>query len=184
MTGIPVRKVFLYTTTIIKWTLALIVAFILGCNFYNVLQRSVFQNPYPKVFGLGWAEIVSDSMAPTIHRGDVVVTVEKQSYAVGEVILYREDNVYVTHRIVDIDENGNYVTKGDSLQSDGVSVIAHDQVEGGVFLMIAQLGKATSFCSEPVGMLCLLAVGAAIIFFPEEALRNSGNDNENENDEK
>ena len=65
------------------------------------------------LFGYGNAIIVSGSMEPAISVDDMIVFRKQREYSVGDIVLYNDGFVNVTHRIVEI--NGDQViTKGDA----------------------------------------------------------------------
>ena len=58
-------------------------------------------------------KVKTGSMEDGIHPGDYILIVKKNSYNVGEIVTYKKDNYFVTHRI--IKKNGKKViTKGDA----------------------------------------------------------------------
>ena len=73
-----------------------------------------------------WISCESFSMKPTLDCNDTLIVIKPNSrkdIEVGDIIMYRgseeqlkgfEGVEYVTHRIVDIDYKGCYVTKGDN----------------------------------------------------------------------
>ena len=77
------------------------------------------------LFGRSVLKVVTGSMEPSIHVGDYIV-VEKtdpDTLEKGDIISFYSDQSdvagkIVTHRIVDINEDGSFVTKGDTA-SDG-----------------------------------------------------------------
>ena len=90
--------------------LVLIVAIVIG-----ILNRN---KPVP-LFGYYLFTVLSGSMQDTLHVGDNIIVKETKNYNVGDIITYKLDNAYITHRIVKID--GDYVTtKGDANTIDDV----------------------------------------------------------------
>ena len=62
--------------------------------------------------------IMSGSMNPELNVGDSIIVKKSIDYKVGDIITYKKDNIYVTHRITSIEEN-IITTKGDAnMQSD------------------------------------------------------------------
>ena len=85
-------------------------------------------------FGLRAANIVkiynveTGSMEDKIHAGDYILMYKKKNYYVGDIVTFRVDDYFVTHRIVDI--TGNKVTtKGDANNAKD-DKISFDQIEG------------------------------------------------------
>lgn len=83
---------------------------------------------------LGAGVVGSGSMAPALLPGDVVVYDRTESARPGEVLVFDRSGIAgrVVHRVVDRDERGSYLTRGDANP-----VPDRDRVEPG-----AALGKA------------------------------------------
>ncbi|SHI39494.1 signal peptidase I [Lutispora thermophila] len=67
-------------------------------------------------------KVITGSMIPAIDVGDIIIAKEPDidSLRVGDIITFRiPGNILVTHRIVDIRQDGSFITKGDAnLQED------------------------------------------------------------------
>lgn len=92
--------------------------------------------------------ILSNSMNPSIKRGDMVV-IKKITYEnikINDVIEYKLDKIYIVHRVINIKQtkNGNiYITKGDNnLVRDSKSV-TEKQITGKVVGTIPSVGYPT-----------------------------------------
>ncbi len=62
------------------------------------------------------ASITSGSMMPTLRIGDVVIAVDHgdAEIAPGTIVVYENrDHDLVTHRVVSVNADGSYITKGD-----------------------------------------------------------------------
>jgi signal peptidase len=62
---------------------------------------------------LGIYRVMTGSMEKGIHPGDYLVVKKEKSYKKGDIVTYKIDDNYITHRIVKI-ENGRVITKGDA----------------------------------------------------------------------
>ncbi len=90
-----------------------------------------------KVFGRSVMKVVTGSMEPTIMTNDYIIIEETnvESLKINDIItFYSKDpsilDLPVTHRIIEINEDGSFVTKGDANDiSDSVSVTS-DRVIG------------------------------------------------------
>lgn len=58
-------------------------------------------------------EVASSSMESELHINDLIVVKSYDNYKVGDIITYKVDDSYVTHRIVSISDDG-IITKGDA----------------------------------------------------------------------
>ena len=57
--------------------------------------------------------VETGSMENNIHAGDYILIFKKNDYNIGDVVTYRKDNYFITHRIIEKDSN-TFVTKGDA----------------------------------------------------------------------
>ena len=102
------------------------------------------------VFGFQYVVILTDSMEPHIHPGDLVITkpVDPNDIHLGDVVLFRvtigNSTYRILHRIIyqGIDEEGRiyYFTKGDNRDSRDPWVVYPDQIIGKAVLVIPKVG--------------------------------------------
>jgi signal peptidase I len=70
--------------------------------------------------GTAYVIVSGNSMEPTLHGGDLVLTVRRSSYDVGDVVAYRIPEgqpgagVLVIHRIVGGSASSGYIMQGDN----------------------------------------------------------------------
>lgn len=121
--------------------------------------------------------VTTDSMSPTINKGDIIITKEvadpKNELKVGDVITFRslmKDDAgnqvlgFNTHRIVEIkhsDANGQfegYITKGDGALSEDAQVVYPGDIVG------KQVNATRDENGEPVKGLTLRGFGKVIDF--------------------
>lgn len=72
-----------------------------------------------KVLNLRMDIVLSDSMAPTFHKHDIVVVMKQDAYKENDIIEFKQGKAFVTHRIINVrTTNGKveYNTKGDNNQ--------------------------------------------------------------------
>ena len=72
-------------------------------------------------FRYGTLVIGTGSMTGTINKGDIIIyeRYEKEELEIGEIIVFKTENVFVIHRIIDkksVGEEIRYYTKGDANQ--------------------------------------------------------------------
>ena len=106
------------------------------------------------LFKYHFLAIGSGSMEPNIARGDMVLVEKSDQYGemdVGEVLVYRYDNVIMVHRISDVNEqNGKrtFITKGDANNAEDKWVVEQDDIIGTAKGKIAMFGYPTLWLSE------------------------------------
>ena len=80
---------------------------------YSFVSINVMKNRYVSLFGYTFFEVASGSMMPTVKVGDIVVVKLDSLYDVGDIVTYESDSSYITHRVMEIDDN-YIVAKGDA----------------------------------------------------------------------
>lgn len=134
-------------------------------NFYNILQRNVMGNQMPKIFGYGYAVVISGSMEPEISVNDIVYVKEQDSYAVGDIVTYEKYDSYITHRIVDI-VDGEYITKGDNNNTEDRDTVLPEQIKGKVVHVLPVFGSVVMYMKTPIGTLVTLLVSLFCLEIP------------------
>jgi signal peptidase I len=86
-------------------TIALVASLVLAA----VIAYGTVDNRWYKVVA-----VQGGSMSPTIEQGDLVFFMRPDSIEVGDIVILEVAGSIVTHRVVDIDSNGGYVTQGDA----------------------------------------------------------------------
>lgn len=106
------------------------------------------------------------SMNPLLHKGDLAIVRKRETYTVGDVVLYRSHTIdnNVLHRIKARD-GGRLITRGDNNTfDDGEHPLASD-VRGELWFHVPAVGGYLRWLQEPMhaalflGVLVLLAMG-------------------------
>ena len=97
--------------------------------------------------------IASDSMNPTYYRGDAVLIeyMEPEELRKGDILVFRYENIIVTHRIVNIKKRKNiyyFTTQGDANDKPDSAVITNEDVIGKVNYAIKYIGYPTVLINE------------------------------------
>ena len=97
---------------IINVLIFIIILIILFC-LYSFFSLKILQNKYVNFFGYSYFQVATGSMRDYINEGDVVIVKINSDYNEGDVITYISGNDFVTHRVVE--KNDDYIiTKGDN----------------------------------------------------------------------
>ena len=87
--------------------------------------------------------ILTGSMEPYIYPGDIVIVQtieEKEELEVGDVIQFWAENIFIIHRIIDIEQDG-YKTKGDNNNTADSDLVKLEQIKGKMIGKIPVIGK-------------------------------------------
>lgn len=112
--------------------------------------------------------ITSDSMYPTIKRGDATLidTNDRWDVAEGDIVCFRVSATNVTHRIYSVNEDGTYTTKGDANETVDPSNIKKNQIRGTVKFKSSIFGKVLdTFTKIGVKKISIVSIGLLVIRF-------------------
>lgn len=112
--------------------------------------------------------VLSGSMETEIYPGDVVIVkeIDPNTLKKGDIIAFRQKEVVITHRIVEvIEENGEkrFVTKGDNNNENDQSQVELSDVEGVFKFKVKGIGNFAMFLQTPVGMVTCLSIPLALL---------------------
>jgi len=118
--------------------------------------------------------VLSGSMEPSIHTGDIVVSskVDIKDLKEGDVITFRyegEKNC-ITHRITKImnTEFGMFFkTKGDANEDEDARLVKDSEIIGKVVFVIPYLGYLPVFVKTPLGYITLIVIPGLLIIVNE-----------------
>ncbi len=125
----------------------------------------------PYVFGDRSLTVLSGSMEPQLHVGDVVVVeqVPPLEVRVGDIVTFRDPDDasrLITHRVREIDVQGGsvkFVTKGDANTSVENWKITTDGTLGRVRYHVWRLGFLMFWIRSPLGRLGMVVVPALLL---------------------
>lgn len=146
---------------IIFGILSTILVIILVFNVYNFICIKVLGHDLATINGYAMLEVVSGSMEPTIHKGDMIIIDTKARYYKDKDIItfYDKEGSFVTHRILSIDlENGTMVTKGDNNNTkDAASSLTN--VVGKYVTKLTGIGVLLASFKNPFTMVMIFIIG-------------------------
>ena len=146
---------------VITITAYILISILLIYNISLIIQSIVNPSKTPSFFGVKTYSIISGSMEPAIHIGDIVLAKEtkKEDLQIGDIISFRLGQSVVTHRIIRIDETENgdiYITKGDKNNTEDKAEIKIDLIEGKVIGRIPFLGKISKLLQGNISIIVIL----------------------------
>ena len=151
------KKIINKISTIILNILLVIVSILIIIGIYYLVQIKVLNNSYANIFGYTFFEVATGSMSNTIEIGDVVIVKITKEVKENEIIVYSEDNNFITHRLIKIDENGKFITKGDANNSED-KPIEEAQILGKVIYIIPKIGILKRAILSPQVLILILTL--------------------------
>ncbi len=128
--------------------------------------------------------VLSGSMEPTIETGSLCFINRHAGYENvkgQDIIAYRlKDNTLVTHRVVEINEDG-MVTKGDANKDNDATLITSDNYMGKNVFWIPKVGYLVKVFQTTTGKIiiitCIVILFVAGFLFGEDKKKNKELDN-------
>lgn len=106
-----------------------------------------------------YIQVAGQSMLPTFHQGDLVVTRQESSYHVGQVAAYHNGQLHevVMHRIIAIRGN-HFVFRGDNNDFNDTFEPTASQIVGAKWFSAGGVGGIFSFSRTPLPFALILSV--------------------------
>ena len=123
------------------------------------------------------------SMTPTISIGDVIMVDHPSANEdlLGAVVVFSREGTFVSHRIVKMDDNGLFVTKGDANMTADSPPVARADIEGRGRVVVPYVGLPSRWIrTSPLSLLMWLIVN--IICWRISRLEQVGELNDPEHD--
>lgn len=132
------NKILKIITKVITTVLSIIMVLLMLLAAYNFFSVKILKNDYSNVFGYTLFEVVSGSMEPAIDKWDVILVKIGEDYKVGDIVSYKSDDAFITHRIVEI-KGDTYITQGDANNTVD-KPITKDKIAGKVVKVFKEVG--------------------------------------------
>lgn len=123
-------------------------------------DKFVLKHRVPSIFGYSSLMVATGSMSGTIEEGDLIIIRDTGDYEIGEIVTFFQDgdDIPTTHRIYNIDENGNWKTRGDANNSYDKRSITNDEIIGEVVLVIPYVGTFIDWAVEGGGLIYIIGI--------------------------
>lgn len=140
----------------------ILLALILTYNIYNFVNIRILENDMTTIGGYSMLEVVSGSMEPNIHIGDmIIIDTEAREFNANDIVtFYDENGSFVTHRI--ISRTGDMViTQGDNNDSPDPEFHT-SKIVGKYVFKIHGLGFLLKAFQSPMTMVLILIIGVLV----------------------
>lgn len=121
---------------------------------YCYAQLKIFNKDYINLCGYTVFRVITGSMADTIKPQDVVILKITKDVQVNDIITYKSDNDFITHRIIDKNKD-EIITKGDANTSKD-NPITEDLVVGKVIYIINNVSVWIKVFSTPQVIIAII----------------------------
>lgn len=131
---------------------------------YPVIIIYLLLSVAPFAVGIRPYIVLSASMEPTIMTGALgyINTKDCEDISTGDIVAYTMgDEMTIIHRVIGVNENGTYITKGDNNEKEDFTSLHPSQIVGTVVFSIPKLGYVTSWLQSTQGII--IAVGLVAV---------------------
>ena len=117
----------------------------------------------PRVFGYDIYGILSNSMEPSISTGSVIYVekVDASQIKVNDIITFKMDSqsdVVATHRVVKINDDQSFVTKGDHNKTEDAMPVNQKRLIGRSVMSIPFLGYISQYLFSDYGIALIIVM--------------------------
>jgi len=143
----------------------------IGIAIMVVVVVMMFPLTVPKVFGLKLYNVMSGSMEPLYKEGGVVYVKPASASEVelGDIVSYITSsgtNIVTTHRVVDITDDGKFITKGDANNVEDAEPVIASRIVGKAVFYLPILGAVSNFIFSIKGAcVCIMVFGVALLLW-------------------
>ena len=156
--------------------LVIIAVVILIFSIYFLVQTKILNKDYANIFGYTFFEIATGSMSGTLEIGDVVIVKLTNDVEVGDIIVYKEEDYFITHRLIEKNQD-TLIAKGDANNSED-SPISINDVIGKVEFTIENVGIWKKVFTSPSVLITLfiniVLFGIVLIYKKKKKVEEKG----------
>lgn len=133
-----------------------LVSVIIIIGIYYIIQIKVLNRDFADMFGYTFFEVATGSMANTIEIGDVVIVKLTKEVNENDIIVYKDEDNFVTHRLI-LKDGEKLIAKGDANNSED-KPIKQEQILGQVIYTIPKIGIWRKVFTSPEILILIIIV--------------------------
>jgi signal peptidase len=144
---------------------------ILAGSYLCLIAGLVVWSTLPGAWGWQTRLVIGGSMAPTVQRGDLLVTAPARTVLPGQIVLFSQPGhpgTDVAHRVVRVDDD-LIRTRGDANATEDSTPVTLRQLRGQVVMVIPALGRPVFWLRQgryvPVMATLAVTVICAVVAF-------------------
>lgn len=129
----------------------------------------------PNIAGFRILTVATGSMEPVLKTDSLILVKEtpKEQLMVNDIITFKtKSGVLVTHRIVKVNENGDFTTKGDANNAEDIEKVEIAQIQGKVIFHISYLGRILLLLRQKLVFIVIILMGVLVIKNLEFRIKN------------
>ena len=147
--------------------LLIIITLLILVGIYYIIQIKILKNDFANLCGYTFFEVAPGSMENTINIGDVVIVNLTKDVNENDIIVYKDDNNFITHRLIK-KQADKLITRGDANNSED-KPINEDQILGKVIYIVPKMGifRKIFISKEILGLVIAILILLGILFVYE-----------------
>lgn len=158
--------------TVVGIVLCIILLPILIINCILIVKGLTDSDKVPTVKGVFPMIVLTDSMYPYIHSGDLIIcaSLDPQDVAVGDVITFYDPagsgKTTVTHRVTELTEDADglaFRTKGDANNTEDTELVPAAKLIGRYRFRIAGAGNVAIFMQKTEGLIVCVVIPVLLL---------------------
>ncbi len=147
---------------------------ILGLNLYMWNAGRVLGEQMPMPFGIGVSVVLTGSMEPVLHAGDLIVVKATNEVYDRQIVVFEDGASLVVHRVIAFDDE-TVTTQGDANNVSDTPV-SRDAIKGELLFSIPFVGHIVLLLREPLAVIAVLAGAIFLVEFSYRKEKKKSND--------
>ncbi len=147
---------------------------ILGLNLYTWNAGRVLGEQMPMPFGIGVSVVLTGSMEPALHAGDLIVVKATDEIYERQVVVFEDGGSLVVHRVIAFD--GETVTTQGDANNVADAPVAREAIKGELMFSVPLVGHIVLLLREPLAVVIVLAGAIFLVEFSYRKEKKKSND--------
>ena len=124
------------------------------------VDRFIYKSKVPSFMGYASLTVATGSMSGTIEKGDFIIIKDTGDYKIGDIItfIHPGESIPTTHRIIQRNDDGSFITKGDANNSQDIRVVTENEIFGEVVSVCHGLGILIGWVTTGGGYIYILSL--------------------------
>lgn len=161
-------KILQKILSIILDIIIVIISILIIIGISYVIQTKVQHKKNANIFGYTAFEVATGSMSGTIEIGDLVIVKITKNVGVNDIVVYEEENHFITHRVLEKNEE-QLITKGDANNSQDAPITS-SKILGKVIAVLPRVGIWKRVLTTPSVLVAIIIttilVGVIVYYHP------------------
>lgn len=183
------KKIF-KTISKVLWGIILgLLTILCVISAWLMVDKYLLRSPVPSFLGYSTLTIETGSMSGTLEIGDLIVIHDAKEYKIGDIVTYlpEGESIPTTHRIINYNEDGTFVTKGDANNVKDSKAVSNDMILGKVVHVFPKVGLFADWVRTE-GWLYLVTslaiLGLGLFILKSDDKENQSGKKDSKDDEK